>query len=437
MHFAILGYLPYSLLSDSLRCASEFVVLGSCGDMRILIYSINFSPELTSTGKYTGEMSAWLAARGHDVRVVTAPPYYPAWKVSAGYSIWRYRTEGRIFRCPLWVPRKPSGFKRIVHLASFAISSLPVMLLHALWRPDVVWVVEPTFFGAPTAWLVARLSGGRAWLHIQDFEVDAAFKLGLLRSPLLRNFIVHFERWWMARFDRVSTISENMLARLKCKGVASERTVFFPNWVDTESIFPSNGENRLRKELGLGPEILVALYSGNMGDKQGLEVIVAAAQILRHQPHILFVMCGNGAARTGLEKLADGLTNIRWLPLQPTERLNDLLNAANIHLLPQRVNAEDLVMPSKLTGMLASGRPVVATANAGTAIAEVVIGRGLVVSPEDPVVFAQAILSLAGDSDLRNKLGAAAREYAVNNLHNEVILRRFEKELFALAYDTQ
>jgi len=405
--------------------------------MRILIYGLNFSPELTGIGKYTGEMSEWLVARGHDVRVVTTPPYYPEWKVSPDYSTWRYRLEGRIWRCPLWVPSRPSGLKRVLHLASFAASSLPAVLLHALWRPDVVWVVEPTLFCAPAAWLVARLGGGRTWLHIQDFEVDAAFELGLLRSPILRNWIGYLERWWMNRFDRVSTISANMLARLHTKGVEVERMVLFPNWVDTKSIFPSSEENWVRKELGLGSEVLVALYSGNMGDKQGLEVIVAAARILVHQPHICFVMCGNGVARTHLEKDAEGLTNIRWLPLQAAERFNDLLNAADIHLLPQRANAADLVMPSKLTGMLASGRLVVATASLGTAIAEVVVGRGVVVPPEDPAIFAQAILRLAGDSDLRKRLGAAARKYAVDNLDNEVILRQFEKELLSLSADTQ
>ena len=110
--------------------------------MKILLYGINFSPELIGIGKYTGEMAAWLAARGHEVRVVTAPPYYPAWAVSPGYSGRAWRTERwqgvTVLRCPLWVPRKPSGLKRLLHLASFAASSLPVLLAQALWRPQVV-----------------------------------------------------------------------------------------------------------------------------------------------------------------------------------------------------------------------------------------------------------------------------------------------------------
>jgi len=161
--------------------------------LKILIYGVNYAPELTGIGKYTGEMSEWLAEQGHDVRVVTAPPYYPEWKVSNAYASGFYRKEQvngvEVYRCPLYVPAKPSGMKRIVHLASFALSSLPIMLKQVFWKPDVVMVIEPPLFCAPTAWTVARLSGGKCWLHIQDFEVDAAFELGIIPFSGLRKFI--------------------------------------------------------------------------------------------------------------------------------------------------------------------------------------------------------------------------------------------------------
>ena len=100
--------------------------------MRILIHGVNFSPELTGIGKYSGEMAAWLAQRGHEVRVVTAPPYYPDWRVGEGYSGVAYRTEKwqgvLVYRCPLWVPARPGGLTRLMHLMSFAVASLPVRL---------------------------------------------------------------------------------------------------------------------------------------------------------------------------------------------------------------------------------------------------------------------------------------------------------------------
>jgi colanic acid biosynthesis glycosyl transferase WcaI len=141
--------------------------------MKVLIQGIHFTPELIGVGKYSGEMANWLAARGHEVRVVMPPPYYPHWKVNEGYSNTWHKEKGQeqessgagslvVYRCPLWVPAKPTGIKRVLHLASFALSSFPVMLSQIFWRPDVVIVVEPPLFCAPLGWLVARLSGGKA-----------------------------------------------------------------------------------------------------------------------------------------------------------------------------------------------------------------------------------------------------------------------------------
>jgi colanic acid biosynthesis glycosyl transferase WcaI len=238
--------------------------------MKILLHAINYAPELTGIGKYLGEQAVWLAGQGHEVRVVTAPPYYPEWFVSGEFQGVRYKVEHRngvkVYRCPLYVPATPSGLKRIVHLLSFAVSSFPVMLRQIFWRPDVVMVVEPPLFCAPAAWLTARLSGAKCWLHIQDYEVDAAFGLGLVRGEWLRRLVLACERWLYRRFDRVSSISGNMLKRLGGKGVASDKQYLFPNWVDITQIIPLQGDNPLRLELGIPPEKSIALYSGNMGD---------------------------------------------------------------------------------------------------------------------------------------------------------------------------
>ena len=416
--------------------------------MKILLHGINFAPELTGIGKYTGEMAAWLAARGHQVRVVTAPPYYPDWAVGAGYSARTWRRERwqgvDVWRCPLWVPAQPGGAKRLLHLASFALGSLPVMLRQVLWRPDVVWVVEPALFCAPAALGVARLGGARAWLHVQDFEVDAAFDLGLLRGKFLRGLVAGAERWLMRRFDVVSTISQRMHQRLLDKGVPPARAVLAANWVDVSAITPQGsdlprgaGTGGFRAELGIAADAMVALYSGNMGGKQGLDLLADVAKLCLAlagpaQPAIVFVFCGNGAGRADLVQRCTGLPNVRFLDLQPLARLNDLLAMADVHLLPQRADAADLVMPSKLTGMLASGRPVLATAHPGTELATVVQGCGVVVPPEDPQAMAQSLLRLAGNAALRQQLGAAGRAYALAHLDRDAVLRQFEAAALAV-----
>lgn len=407
--------------------------------MNILIYGINYTPELTGIGKYTGEMAEWLTDQGHEVRVVTAPPYYPAWQIGAGYSSGRYHCEFlkgiRVWRCPLWIPYQPSGLKRILHLASFAISSLPLMLWQGLfWRPNVVYVVEPAFFCVIGALLTSRLSGAKAWLHIQDFEIDAGFEMGLLPSArFIRSFAMTIERWLINCFDRISTISDRMLERLKAKEVDVSKCVYFPNWVDTDRIYPLQKFNSLRSELDIPPDAFVALYSGSMAEKQGLEVLIATAHLLAaDHPNIIFILCGQGSARKRLLELAKGMPNIRFLNLQPLERLNALLNLANVHLLPQISDAADLVMPSKLQGMCASGQPVIGTVHRSTQVAQVLEDCGVVVPPGDITALSSAIVYLLAHPKQCSKLGQAARRFAIAHWHKGIILQKFEQELMEL-----
>jgi len=414
--------------------------------MKILIYGLNYAPEPIGIGRYTGEMAQWLAARGHDVRVVTAPPYYPAWRLGEGYRGWCYGFERmagvRIARCPLWVPIRRSGLNRLLHLASFAVTSFPIVLGQALtFRPDVVLSVAPALACAPGGWLAAGLArlvggGGKGWLHIQDFEVDAAFDLGLLRSPYLRRLALAVERFLLGRFDVVSTITAPMREKLMAKGVGEENTVLFPNWADTEKIRPMPADTpevaALGAELAIPKTSKVALYAGNIGEKQGLEILVEAARLLEPRTDILLLVCGDGAAASRLAGLARGLDNIRFLPLQDEPRFNALLNLAAMHLLPQRAAAEDLVMPSKLGPMLASGRPVVAMAEAGTGIAEAVKGCGLVVVPQNALALAEAVEKLVDDTGMAEKLGRRARKRAETEWNGQKILERLETALLAL-----
>jgi colanic acid biosynthesis glycosyl transferase WcaI len=402
--------------------------------LHILIYGLNYAPELTGIGKYTGEMSDWLAARGHKVTVVTAPPYYPAWRVREDYRSSSYRVEktprkATVFRVPLWVPERPTGMKRVLHLASFMLSSLPAMLLQPLFQPDVVWTVEPTFFSAPIALGVARFCGAKAWLHVQDFEIDAAFDLGLLPADgLVHRMALGLELLFTRGFDRVSSISPRMVERTLTKEVEPQHALLFPNWVDVEAVYPMEGMTRYRSELGLEDKIVV-MYSGNLGTKQGLECLAPLAKAFAEDARVHFLFCGDGAFRPLLETEVAGMENVTLLPLQPVEMLNELLNTADVHLLPQRGGAADLVMPSKLTGMLASGRPVLATAERGTQVADVVEGRGVVVGAESPQCLVKALRMLTENGELRARLGAEARAYAVEHMGREQVLRRFERDL--------
>lgn len=404
--------------------------------MRILLHSLNFAPEPIGVGKYSGEMTQYLVNEGHEVRVVTAPPYYPSWRVAPGYEATRYRGEqwegAEVTRCPTWVPRDPTAVTRLAHLGSFAVSSLLPLSRTVRWAPDVVVAIAPTLLAAPGALALARLTGAKSWLHVQDFELDAALGLGLLGSPA-RRLGEAFETWVLKSFDKVSSISPAMCRALAGKGVPPDRTYLFPNWVDTQVIRPLTAVSSFRAELGLDPKATVVLYSGNLGLKQGLHVLVQAAALLADAPLIQFVICGEGSARASLVRAAEELRllNFRFLPLQPVERLNELLNLADIHVLTELSGAADQVMPSKLTGILASGRPVVATTTPRTSLGKAVreSGGGVLVAPEDPRALAAALVDLHQRPGEVARLGRNARDYAERRLDRRAVLGSFCREL--------
>lgn len=402
--------------------------------MKILILGHNYAPEEVGIAVYTTGMAEFLAAHGHKVHVISGQPYYPCWHIVEGHSAWRYsKTEENgvhVTRVPHYIPALPSGTKRLMQHASFAFAAFFPMIGKALGtRPDIIIAIAPSLVAAPVARLAAMIAGAKSWLHIQDFEVEAAFATGLMKSD---NWIARLARWFenttILSFGRVSTISPQMCKKLVEKGVPERKIIEFRNWADIEAIKPLAQPSPYRAEWNITTPH-VALYSGSIANKQGIEIIVEAARLLSQREDLTFVVCGQGPNRAELEASAQGLTNIRFYDLQPRERLNDLLGLATVHLLPQLASAADLVLPSKLANMLASGRPVVATAEPGTGLANEVEGCGLVTPPEDAAAFAGAIETLIDETQTCICLAENARLIAEKRYAKSSILVMFEKQL--------
>jgi colanic acid biosynthesis glycosyl transferase WcaI len=405
--------------------------------MKILVYGINYSPELTGIGKYTGEMVEWMTQQGHEVRVITAPPYYPEWQVGVNYSAWRYRREegaATVWRCPLYVPKQPSTIKRLLHLGSFAVSSFFPLMAQRSWKPDRIIGVVPTLFCTPGMRLLAKLSGSRTLLHIQDYEVDAMLGLGMAgkgKSGSVAKLASAFERSALHNVDNVSTISRSMMKKACEKGVPMEKVIFFPNWSEV-SRFRDVSETliiALRQRLGLPEDRKLILYSGNIGEKQGLESVIDAADQLRHQPW-LFVIVGQGGGKARLEKMAAerGLDNVKFLPLQSYEDLPALLAMGDCHLVIQKRGAADAVLPSKLTNILSVGGNAVITAEAETELGQLCQdnpGIAVCVTPESVPSLVEGIERAL----MMPKQNVIARAWAERTLDKEHVLEQFMTDI--------
>lgn len=363
---------------------------------KILLYGMNFSPEIAGVGKYTGEIADYLSGQGARVTVVTTPPHYPGWSVRDGYTN-SYSTEQKkgmkIFRVPLFLKENMGGIWRLIAPLSFAATSAPVVLWNILkHRPQFVICVEPTLFASPLAILAAKAVGARTVLHVQDLEVDAAFAVGHLKSlGFLKKAAYLFEKYTLKGFDRIITISDRMSARLSAKTGRPEQVAIVRNWVDLEHIYPLGRKSSYRQELGYADDDFIVLYSGNIGAKQGLDTLLDAAAKLEQNQKIRFVVAGEGPAKRGLIEKYGKLANVSFLPFQPYEKFNEFMNLASLHALPQERGAADLVLPSKLGGMLASGAPVVVTADEGTELANFLGDSAIITPPGDADALARAV----------------------------------------------
>tara|TARA_R100000900_G_scaffold24428_1_gene19280 strand:- start:71819 stop:72661 length:843 start_codon:yes stop_codon:yes gene_type:complete len=277
-------------------------------------------------------------------------------------------------------------------------------------------------------------------VHVQDYEVDAMF--GVIfdnsgsshhKNGVIRRFIYGVESWLLCRFDRVSSISPDMIQRAIDKGVPEERIIFFPNWAELDYFLKAQRDSKLLVELGVGSKKRVVLYSGNIGEKQGLETLIEAAEQLQHRDDLVFLIVGEGAgkARIIAKTQALKLTNVVFAPLQPYERLPALLASADCHMVVQKRGVADAVLPSKLTNILAVGGNAVITADPDTSLGLLCAEFpeiAVLVEPESVEALVAGI-TLALDKPLPNKVALA---YAQEHLDKEQILRKFEHNLLEL-----
>lgn len=404
---------------------------------RILLLGGNYFPEPTGIGKYNGEMMDWLAAQGYECGVVTTYPYYPYWQVQAPFvnnASW-YTKEQRsvfdgvpitIYRCPHYVPAIPCGKKRILSDLSFFLSALlQVIVLLFQRKYNCVISVAPPFQIGLLGWLYKTITGAKFVYHIQDLQIDAASELGMIKSNFLLKTMFSLERFILSKADCVSSISEGMVRKIKAK--YDREVIMFPNWADIKSFYPIAQKDDLKKAFQFSVTDKIVLYSGAIGEKQGLQDLLGSARKLSSYPHIIFVICGSGPYKEKLIKMAKSmeLKNVCFMPLQPKEIFNQFLNMADLHLVLQKGKAKDLVMPSKLTTILSVGGLALVTAEPHTSLHSVVSSHdmGLLIEPENESVLTDSILSAIENAPTHLKENA--RNFAENYLTIDKLMSRF------------
>ncbi|MCX4450846.1 glycosyltransferase [Streptomyces sp. NPDC087866] len=400
---------------------------------RLLVVSTNYAPEVTGIGPYAAQLAEHWAASGADTHVLTGMPHYPAWRTDEAYrGMWR--TEERragvtVHRRRHYVPPRQSALRRAAFEASILAHGL---VTPPRTRPDAVISQMPSLAGGVIGARIARRHRVPYIPVVQDLMGAAAAQSGIRGGDRAAALASKAERYALGAAALVGVIHESFVPRVTAYGVDPGRIRIVPNWSHVAT--PSGDRAATRARLGWREGTPVVLHSGNMGLKQGLEVLVDAARLA---PEIRIVLMGDGNQRDALRARAAGLPNLDFLPPAGAEEFTDILAAADVLAVTQRASVLDMSVPSKLTSYFVSGRPVVASVadEGGTAQEVRRSGAGLLVAPEDPAAVLGAVRKLTESPAEADALGAHGPRYVARHLGREAALARFDALLAEVLED--
>ncbi|MDQ2823851.1 MAG: WcaI family glycosyltransferase [Verrucomicrobiota bacterium] len=401
--------------------------------MRIIVWGINYAPEITGIAPHNVAFCEFLREQGVDVEMVTTFAYYPAWRKSAEDRRLLFRTDVinsvRVHRCWHFVPERVSAWKRIIHEATFIVTSTIRVL--SLKRADVYLIASPPLLLGMAAAFVTALKRAAFVFHVQDLQPDAAVGLNMLRPGWFTRALYWLEAFAYKHATRVSGISEEILDAFRRKGVPDEKLILFPNGVaiPTDSQIPAAGA--FRPKHGFSADEFLAVYAGNLGVKQGLDILLDAADRLRSEAKIRIVLCGDGAERASLaQEIADrSLTNMSMLPLKFGLDYQELLVDADVSLITQQSGSGNAFFPSKLLVTLAYGSPVITVADEESALARAVAnGRfGINLLPGQVDELARTFRELAQDRQRLSQWSANGRDYVKRFEQRKLLADFFER----------
>lgn len=401
--------------------------------MNLLILCPHYAPDVAPTGEVMTSITEALAARGHRVHIVTSLPWYRLHDVEPEWRGRAWRTEatpwGWITRLHPFPTDKANIAARALGFLGFT-GAATLAAIGSRFGPDAVMVMSPPLPLGVSGWLAARLRRAPWVFNIQDVFPDVAVELGAITDRRVIAVASWLERFLYRRANAVTVLSDDLADNVEAKlhGRRPERVRVIPNFVDTERVHPLPRDTPYRDQYGLGDRTVV-MYAGNVGMSQSLGLMLEAARRFSGRDDVVFVINGGGSAQSSLVAQAEGLDNLRFVEMQPRERLAEVLATGDLHVIPLKRGLARSSVPSKLYSILAASRPVVASVDAGTEVARTVqeAGAGLAVEPEDADAFCAAVGELVDDRARREAMGAAGRRFVEEWVSPAAVAAAYER----------
>jgi colanic acid biosynthesis glycosyl transferase WcaI len=406
-------------------------------EKKITIIGINYYPEDTAIGLYTSQLAGYYQQQGVKVTIITGFPYYPAWKITSEYkskkTFYKENIDGiTVYRYKQYVPKNPTFIKRILHLLDFSFGTF--INLFKIKQTDVVLCIVPFIGSVFLGKILAKIKKAKLWVHVQDFEFDAVSDSNIIENntnnSLPFKFLFWVEKKLLNSADMVTTISTAMMLKLEDKITTNNKTKLLPNWVDLDFINPKLS----KPHTYLASAKFKILYSGNIGEKQDWDFFLKFIAALEKEDNIEIIIVGNGSKREWLvEKIAPFKNVSTYLPV-PYSELSDLICSADLHILFQKNDVIDTVMPSKILAMMASEKPSLITGNLKSEVASIISqsDAGKYFDSKNIKEVLAYVYTLKSDKTTRLEYGVKARNFVSLNFSKEQVLNQFKNTFVEL-----
>ena len=402
----------------------------------VLILSLDFPPDNVSTGHLMGDLASDLVERDHKVTVITTRPHARRDAVAEETQplrrIWGpFLSKSEYSGAPVYhtfmANRSSNIVSRLIPWLMFHVIALVAGLLIPR-RVDVILTPSPLLSLGFVAWMIGLRHRCRFVYNVQDLHPDSAISMGRINNPVFRWLLYRMESFVYRTAGAVTAITPGIKQRIESKGIKPEKVVYIPNWVDTDREAPVDKSNRFAVEHGLDSHFVVS-YAGTLGMAQSFDEFLEAASLVKAQPHIRFLIAGEGTHREHIARTIQdqSLDNVLLLPNQPQQMMPMIYGTSDMSFVTLLPELGDTALPSKVYRIMSTATPVLAVTEAGSGLSDLVLEAqcGAVVEPDSGAEIASVIEKFAADPDLAKQTGLSGRAFAQASYSRPNLISRY------------